>query len=330
MLDAGGRVGVVLVERLVLEQRVPRASRASSRFSASSATHLLVRLARRSAAPRRRSAPACAPRPRTRPGAAGPRPSDGRTASGPISSLIPQRPTIWRAISVSCWMSDSAPVVGSPKTTSSAARPPSATLILREQLVAVVVEAVGVGRGERDAERLAARDDRDLAHRVGARGEHPDDRVPALVVRGAAPVLAAHHHLPLGAEHDPLERVGEVGLVHLLVAAARGEQRRLVDEVREVGADHARASSTAIRPRSTSGAERHDARVHLEDRLAAVPVRRLHGDAPVEAARAAAAPGRARRAGSSRRSRSRRSTSRSRPSRSGSGSASARARRCRR
>ena len=33
------------------------------------------------------------------------------------------------------------------------------------------------------------------------------------------------------------------------------------------------------------GAERDAARVHLEDRLAAVPVRRLHGDAAVEAAR---------------------------------------------
>ena len=33
---------------------------------------------------------------------------------GPISELMPQRPTIWRAIPVSCWMSDSAPVVGSP------------------------------------------------------------------------------------------------------------------------------------------------------------------------------------------------------------------------
>ena len=89
--------------------------------------------------------------------------------AGRSSSLMPQRPTIWRAICVSCWMSDSAPVVGSPKTTSSAARPPSATLIFATQLAALVVEAVGVRRRERHAERQAARDDRDLAHRVGAR-----------------------------------------------------------------------------------------------------------------------------------------------------------------
>jgi hypothetical protein len=40
--------------------------------------------------------------------------SMGRTAIGPIAALMPQRPTIWRASWVSCWMSDSAPVVISP------------------------------------------------------------------------------------------------------------------------------------------------------------------------------------------------------------------------
>jgi hypothetical protein len=43
------------------------------------------------------------------PGSSGPCASDGITAIGPIALLIPQRPTIWRAICVSCWMSDSAP-----------------------------------------------------------------------------------------------------------------------------------------------------------------------------------------------------------------------------
>ena len=93
--------------------------------------------------------------------------------------------------------------------------------------------------------------------------------MPALVVGGAAAVVAAHHHLALGAEDDPLERIGEVGLEHLLVIAARGEQRRLVDEVGEVGADHARRGRRD--PAEVDvGAERHGARVHLEDRLAPV------------------------------------------------------------
>ena len=83
-------------------------------------------------------------------------------------------------------------------------------LDLGEQVALVEVEAVGVGRREGDAERLAAGDDRDLAHGVGAGGEHPDDRVAGLVVGGPAPVLLADHHAARGAEHDPLERVGEV------------------------------------------------------------------------------------------------------------------------
>ena len=36
------------------------------------------------------------------------------TAIGPTTSLIPQRVTMPRAMFVSCWMSDSAPVVVSP------------------------------------------------------------------------------------------------------------------------------------------------------------------------------------------------------------------------
>ena len=43
------------------------------------------------------------------PGSSGLMPSSGITAIGPIARLMPQRPTMWRAIRVSCWMSDSAP-----------------------------------------------------------------------------------------------------------------------------------------------------------------------------------------------------------------------------
>ncbi len=64
------------------------------------------------------------------PGSSGPAPSAGWTATKPTSSLIPHRPTMPRAIPVACWMSDSAPVVIVPKASSSATRPPTATLIL--------------------------------------------------------------------------------------------------------------------------------------------------------------------------------------------------------
>src|SRR5262249_54570745 len=58
-----------------------------------------------------------------------PAPSRGSSTTGPSVELIPQRPTIRRASSVNCSRSDSAPVLISPKTTSSATRPPSDTLI---------------------------------------------------------------------------------------------------------------------------------------------------------------------------------------------------------
>ena len=157
-------------------------------------------------------------------------------------------------------------------------------LDLRQQLALLVVVAIAFRRGEGDAERRAARDDRDLAHRIGALREHADDRMTALVVGGAAAVLGAHHDLPLRAEHDPLQRVGEVGRVDLLVVPPRGEQRRLVDEVGEVGADHpgrGRRDPAQI----DVGRERHVARVHLQDLLPPCPVGRLHRDAPVEPAR---------------------------------------------
>ena len=80
-----------------------------------------------------------------------------------------------------------------------------------EQVLLVVVELVEVGCREGHAERLAARDDRDLAHRVRAGGQHADDRVPGLVVGGAPAVVLGHHDLARGAELDLLERLGEVG-----------------------------------------------------------------------------------------------------------------------
>ena len=65
-------------------------------------------------------------------------------------------------------------------------------------------------------------------------------------------------------------------------AAARGEEGGLVDEVGEVGADHARGRG-GERGQVDIGGERHAARVDCEDLLAAELVRRIHDDPPVEA-----------------------------------------------
>jgi hypothetical protein len=57
------------------------------------------------------------------------------------------------------------------------------------------------------------------------------------VVGGAPPVGLGHDHLAFRAEQDPLERVREVRLLYGAVVPSRRGQRRLVDEVREVGSE---------------------------------------------------------------------------------------------
>ena len=79
------------------------------------------------------------------------------------------------------------------------------------EVARVVAVAVGRRRLERHAERAPARDDRDLADRVGARLEHAEHGVAGLVVGGALALLVRQRDPPLGAEDDALERVGEVG-----------------------------------------------------------------------------------------------------------------------
>jgi hypothetical protein len=153
-----------------------------------------------------------------------------------------------------------------------------------EQLPVLVVEAVRVRRRERHPQRHPARDDRDLSHRVGALGEHADHRVTGLVVGGAAAVCLAHHDLPLGAEHDPLERIGEVGFLDLLVLSASRQQRGLVDQVGEVGAHHPWRRGRDPAQIDARG-NRHPARMHLEDLATPVAVGWLHRHPAVEPAR---------------------------------------------
>ena len=67
------------------------------------------------------------------------------------------------------------------------------------------------------------------------------------------------------------------------MVAARGDQRALVDEVAQVGADHARRRGREAIELDVVG-ERHRARVDLQDLDAAVLVGRVDGEAAVEAA----------------------------------------------
>ena len=215
---------------------------------------------------------------------------------------MPKRITICFAVSVTFSRSLEAPVVISLKTISSAARPPSVIAIVSVSSARVVRNLSSVGQRDRVAERLAAADDRDLVDRVAVRQQVADDRVAHLVVGGDQALLLRHHPgLLLGAgdhAHDPLL---ELDHRDLALARARGQQRRLVDQVGEVGAGEA-GGLAGERVEVDLLGERLAAGVDLEDLLAALAVGAVDDDLAVEAARAAAAPGRGCRAGWWRRS----------------------------
>ena len=117
---------------------------------------------------------------------------------------------------------------------------PSSSLIpQRAQVGLGIVVTIGLRALVGDAERLSARHDRDAVHRIRPGHHQPEDGVAALVIGDALAVFAAEQQRALRAEYDLLQRVEEVLLAHLVLLAPRGEQRRLVGEVLEVGAGEA-------------------------------------------------------------------------------------------
>ena len=112
-----------------------------------------------------------------------------------------------------------------------------------------------------------------------------DERMPAFVIGGETLLLLGHHHrAAFGAHHHLV--LGGLELRHgdETLAAARRQQRRLVDEVGEVGAGEA-GRAARERARLDVGRQRHLLHVHLEDLLAADDVGVRHHDLTVEAAR---------------------------------------------
>ena len=102
-------------------------------------------------------------------------------------------------------------------------------------------ELVLGGQRDGEAQRLAAAHHGDLVHRVGVLEEVADEGVAHLVVgRDGLLLLGDDARLLLGTGEDAHDALFE--LVHLddLLAVAGGQQRRLVDEVGEVGAGEAR------------------------------------------------------------------------------------------
>ncbi len=91
------------------------------------------------------------------------------------------------------------------------------------------------------------------------------------------------HRAPLDAHQDLVLGVLEVAHLDELLVLARGEQRRLVDEVGEVGAREARRAAREHLQLDVRR-ERDAARVHAQDLFPALHVRARHHDLAIEAA----------------------------------------------
>ena len=213
---------------------------------------------------------------------------------------MPNSVTIARAMSVARCRSFCAPVEISPSAISSAVRPPSSTDELVQQLGARHQVAILERQLHRVAERAeAARDDRDLVHRVEAgqrrwrrwrgptRGRRRSRAPRSLITRFfSSPAI------------EPVDRLVEVAPSRpAVLSLARRQQRRLVDQVRQVGAGE------AGRPRRDDLAGRRSgASLHALARGCAgsprARARRACRPAPGgRSGRGGAAPGRAPRAG---------------------------------
>src|SRR5713226_1985469 len=148
------------------------------------------------------------------------------------------------------------------------------------RVVVLVVERQLLG----EPERAAARDDRHLVHGVGARQEVGDERVARLVVGDNALLgVRDDHRAPLHTHQDLVLGVLEVGHLDDLLVLPRREERRLVDEVGEVGAREARRAARE-HLQLDGRRQRNPPRVDPQDLLAALHVRPRHDHLPVEAA----------------------------------------------
>ena len=157
---------------------------------------------------------------------------------------------------------------------------------MRHHVVLLVGVLVLGGELHGEPEGAAAGDDGDLVQRVGAGGERRHQGMARLVVGGGPLLLVGEHQgLPLH-PHQHLV-LGELEVLHpdLLLVAPGGDQRRLVDQVGEVGAGEARRAAGDHRQLDVLG-QRDGAGVDLEDAQPPADVRAVHHHPAVEAARA--------------------------------------------
>ena len=134
---------------------------------------------------------------------------------------MPNSQTMRRAISVARSMSLPAPLVICRRNSSSAIAAAHQNRDLRFEELARVRVAIAFGQLHRDAQRPAARDDRDLVQRIGVRQQRRDDRVARFVIRaGDALVLGHRQRLALDAHQHLVARLVEIAVGDRLAAAA--------------------------------------------------------------------------------------------------------------
>ena len=128
-----------------------------------------------------------------------------------------------------------------------------------------------------------ARHDGDLAHRIGVRRVVGDQCVSRLVVGDDPLFLGIEHPAALLQPGDHLvDRLAEVALGDRLAARAHRQQRRLVDDVGQVGAGEAGRGARHLQQVDLRR-QLHLRAVDLQDRLAARQVGLVHQHLPVEA-----------------------------------------------
>src|SRR5690606_36661722 len=134
------------------------------------------------------------------------------------------------------------------------------------------------------AQRPATRNDGDLVNRIMLRHQATDDGVARFVISLIQALLLRHDHgLALGAHHDLV--LGQLELLHLdhALSGTSREERRLVDQVGQVGTGEARGASRDQR-RLDAITQRNLAHMDVEDLFTAANIRQTNHHLTVEPA----------------------------------------------
>ena len=128
-----------------------------------------------------------------------------------------------------------------------------------------------------------ARNDRHLVHRLCACGKLGDDGVAGLMERDDAALFGVGESiLPLEPDDDAIDRRVQLGHADFAFFAARRKQSGFVEDIFEIGADHARRAPRDVFEVDVAG-QLHLARVHLQNRMAAGAVRAIDQHLAIEA-----------------------------------------------